>query len=169
MEGEYCTLCGSKLKVKSKNLKICPSCGQYHYLNPKLCNAAIMINEARDEVLLVLRKVDPRAGYWDLPGGFVDIGESLERSLVREIKEEIGITIDNYEYFRSYFDKYQYQKINYHTLSAIFIVKINLDHVEEFISDGEIADIRFFKISEIPYGNISFPSIEQALKDYFQK
>jgi len=57
----------------------------------------------------------------DLPGGFVDKNERLEDALQREVKEELGISIDNWKYLTSQINRYLYKGITYPTCDAIFI------------------------------------------------
>src|SRR5437868_5111404 len=123
MDLVFCTKCGATLKKKSSNLSICSHCGFHAYLNPTPCNGLILYN-TNQEILLVKRSANPYKNYWDLPGGFIELNETLEQSIEREIKEELGIELKNYQYFKSYFDRYLYQTSNYYTLGLIFTAKI---------------------------------------------
>jgi ADP-ribose pyrophosphatase YjhB (NUDIX family) len=67
----------------------CPACGYIHYHNPAPASGVVL--EWRDEILLVRRRFAPRAGYWCLPSGFMEYGETPERTALRELKEETGI------------------------------------------------------------------------------
>jgi 8-oxo-dGTP diphosphatase len=58
--------------------------------------------EGRMELLLILRKNEPYAGTWALPGGFVDMDEDLEDSAKRELCEETGIVLDKMDQFAAY-------------------------------------------------------------------
>ena len=88
---KFCPKCSGDLTRKSENLLVCQKCKFELYLNPKPTNAAILENE-KGEILLVKRKIPPKEGFWDLPGGFVEVGESAEEAIVREVKEELGIS-----------------------------------------------------------------------------
>ena len=62
-------------------------------------DAIIVVNGA---ILLIKRKNEPFKGQWAFPGGFVDYGESAEDAVVREVKEETGISIDSFKQFKTY-------------------------------------------------------------------
>ncbi len=85
MEFKFCPKCGGEVEQKGKNLLVCKSCGFNFYQNPKLCNAVILENPA-GEVLLVKRFMEPRKGFWDLPGGFVDLDETIEKRPPESLK-----------------------------------------------------------------------------------
>ena len=53
------------------------------------------INGDKPEVLLIQRKHDPYAGIWALPGGYVDMDETVEEAIVRELEEETGLKTKN--------------------------------------------------------------------------
>lgn len=165
MEFKFCPKCGGELSRKSENLLVCGSCGFNFYQNPKLCNAVILEN-TRGEILLVKRFQEPKKGFWDLPGGFVESNETLEESARREIKEELGIDLTEIKYLSSHHNKYLYGGVNYDTVSAIFTGKFN---GTEFISDGEISEIKFFTKDEIPWDKIAFEAMVLGLKDYLSK
>ena len=64
-------------------------------------SAAGMLVVRRDRVLLLERAHDPRMGFLDIPGGFVEAGESLEECVVREVEEEVGVRVQNLRYYGS--------------------------------------------------------------------
>jgi ADP-ribose pyrophosphatase YjhB (NUDIX family) len=67
----------------------CPSCGFIWYRNPVPAAGVILVREGA--VLLVKRKYEPRAGWWCLPAGFMEAGETPEQTAVRELQEETGV------------------------------------------------------------------------------
>ena len=76
---------------------MCDRCSWRWYANPKPAAAAIVerpTDEGDVEILLLRRAVEPGAGAWDLPAGYLDPGESFERGAVREAREEAGIEIE---------------------------------------------------------------------------
>jgi thiamine-phosphate diphosphorylase len=89
----YCHVCGTGLTkklIQDHERLFCPKCQYPVYENPIPATAAVVINEDH-EVLLVKRTVEPKAGQWCLPGGFVEMGEAPEFACLRELKEETGL------------------------------------------------------------------------------
>ncbi len=74
----------------------------YAYPRPALTVDAIVMagNKERMSILLIERKKEPFAGMWALPGGFVNMDETLEQACIRELKEETGLTLKSMEQFR---------------------------------------------------------------------
>src|SRR6201999_3588419 len=71
----------------------CPNCGYGAFYNPKPVACAITANPS-NEIILLRRGFQPNRGKWSMPGGFVDLGESVEEAAIRETKEEIGVHIE---------------------------------------------------------------------------
>jgi len=89
----FCSYCGEKLTTKSfqeRHHPYCQTCDRIHYENPFPAVAALVPNQD-DQLLLVKRAVEPAKGKWCLPGGFIEIDESIEEAVLRELKEETGI------------------------------------------------------------------------------
>jgi len=90
---QYCHVCGTGLTkklIEDRERLFCPKCNYPVYENPIPATAAVVINE-NNEILLVKRTVEPKAGQWCLPGGFVEMGEAPEHACLRELKEETGL------------------------------------------------------------------------------
>jgi ADP-ribose pyrophosphatase YjhB (NUDIX family) len=90
----YCPHCATALTSALEGLRprpTCPSCGFIQYLNPPL--AATIILPRGETVLMSRRTIEPRRGYWTLPGGYVELGESAEEAAVREAQEEVGVEV----------------------------------------------------------------------------
>lgn len=90
---KYCHSCGGPLTEKhiEDRLRLfCESCRKPIYENPVPATAAVVLNDKK-QLLLVKRNVEPKAGEWCLPGGFLEMGESPEEGTLRELEEETGI------------------------------------------------------------------------------
>ena len=161
----YCPNCRLLLNNEPPRIANCQHCGFHLYLAPAITNALILENR-QGEILLTKRKLSPKKGYWDLPGGFVNFKETVEESLKREIKEELNLDIKKIIYFGSYWSYYPYKGINYQTLCLVFIASYVGGKIE--IRD-DVIDYRFFSKKDIDFKKISFDDVRNALKDYFKQ
>jgi ADP-ribose pyrophosphatase YjhB (NUDIX family) len=73
---------------------VCPRCGWVHYFAPQVAAVAVVTRAEDDRFLLVKRGEDPGKGLWGLPGGFVEMGETVTQALTREILEETGFVVE---------------------------------------------------------------------------
>lgn len=118
-----------------------------------------IIIEYKGGIILVKRKNQPFG--WALPGGFVDYGESLEESAVREAREETGLDIDIIRQFHTY--SAPDRDPRFHTVTTVYIAK-----AEGNIAAGDDAlDAALFKKDNLP-DNIVFDH-RKILEDYFNK
>lgn len=96
---QYCGRCGTPTVVKSgERARQCPNCGQTHY--PRIAPAVMALVRRGDQLLLARSPHFP-PGMHSALAGFVEPGESLEQCLHREVKEEVGVEVDNLRYFAS--------------------------------------------------------------------
>ena len=102
-----CARCGRPLRRTSgeRPRKItCARCGFLIYDYPRSCAGLVVIKG--DAVLLLRRAHLPRRGCFDVPGGFMEAGESVERAARRELEEETGLTVGRVELLGTYWDRY---------------------------------------------------------------
>src|SRR5680860_1144189 len=117
---KYCPKCGSSEFNKSgeRSLK-CNKCSFHYYINTAAAVAALVVDNI-GKLMLVTRGVEPNYGKLDLPGGFVDPGETLENALQRELFEELGLKINSFEYIGSAPNEYIYSEFSVFTLDMAF-------------------------------------------------
>jgi len=135
----HCPKCGANGSATGARQPFdCPACGFHYYFNPAAAVAAILLGPD-DRALFIRRAKDPGKGKLGLPGGFVDIGESAEAALRREIKEEVNLDVAALEFLCSGPNEYLYQDVNYPVLDLFFVARVNeigavsaLDGVESF-------------------------------------
>ena len=90
---KFCAYCGARLTERvfeERARGYCPGCDSISYENPVPAVAALVMNH-NNQLLLVKRGVEPAKGMWCLPGGFLEIDESIEEAVLRELEEETGI------------------------------------------------------------------------------
>jgi ADP-ribose pyrophosphatase YjhB (NUDIX family) len=91
----YCPRCAAELserEIRGHARLTCPECRYVFYLTPAPVTCVLV--ECDGAILLVRRKYPPREGYWCLPAGFVEVGESPGESAVREVREETGLDVE---------------------------------------------------------------------------
>jgi NADH pyrophosphatase NudC (nudix superfamily) len=160
---KFCPRCGLEFGNDNKDSFLkCGSCGLNFYLNSKPCNGLLLKNED-GEYLLVERSIEPKKGYYDTPGGFVDPGETFEQSAHREIKEELGIKLDDLTYVGSYTDTYIFQEIEYPTLIVVFEAKLNKN--TRLKANDDVASFEFFKLEDFPVERFAFPWMNKMHQD----
>lgn len=101
-----------------------------------------------DKILLIKRRTLPFREYWALPGGRVDPGETVEQTIVREVKEETGLNVTVVSKIGDYHEQGAQGGVEYDYYPACFLVKIADGAIKK--QESEIADIKFFSLSEVP-------------------
>jgi ADP-ribose pyrophosphatase YjhB (NUDIX family) len=134
----------------------CPRCGWTFYDNAVPATAAVI--RGRRGILLTRRARPPYAGTWDLPGGFLEPGETPERGLVRELREELGVRGTPTRLLGFYTD--QYGPGGFPVLAIVYSAR--LGGPPKALSD--VAEIRWFRGDVIPWRDIAFASIRKALR-----
>ena len=96
---QFCGVCGSETSnIEGERAKKCPQCG--HIMFPRI-SPAIMVAVIKDTQILLAKNRMFRQGFYSVLAGFVDPGEQLEECVSREVKEEVGINVNNLRYFGS--------------------------------------------------------------------
>ena len=134
---------------------VCATCGFINYVNPKIVTGSIVRHAGR--ILLCRRAIEPRIGYWTLPAGFMEVGETAEQAAMREAREEANasIVID--------------RLLAVYTIPRIAQVQIMyLAHLEDeaFSPGQESLEVMLAGWDEIPWDDIAFPSVTWALQQY---
>jgi len=162
---KYCPVCGSDhFVVNNFKSKKCEDCGFTYYANPCSATAAFIVNE-NDEMLVVRRAKEPALGTYDLPGGFCDMGETVEEGMRREIKEETGLEVQDIQYLFSSPNVYQYSGMGIHTLDMDYLVRVKggrlaiqaaYDAAEAFLIPINIVNPADFGLTSIRHAVIRF-------------
>ena len=163
---KFCPVCGSpNFEINNIKSKKCKDCGFSYYLNASSATVALIVNE-KDELLVVRRKNDPGKDMLDLPGGFVDMNETGEEAMAREVKEETGLEATEVIYQFSYPNIYLYSGFLVHTLDMFFKVKIkDLSHIEAM---DDAAAYYWIPFSEIDIDKFAFDSIKKGLTRFLR-
>ncbi len=111
--------------------------------SPILAVDAIILDN--NKVLLTKRATYPFVGYWTLPGGHVEYGETTEHALKREMKEELGISVKIKELFGVYSDPKRDPR--HHTVSAVYLCEKNKGKIQ---LNFEASEFKLFSLDELP-------------------
>ena len=156
-----CPSCGFiEFQKYGENARRCRACNYTLYSNPASATAVFLLNE-NNEFLSVKRGREPSLGKWDIPGGFVDVGESLEDSAIREIKEEVDLEIKSLEYLTSFPNDYVYAGIKYATTDAYFISREFEGNIQSAL--GEVSGYSWLDVNEIDRNQLAFSSTKKAV------
>jgi ADP-ribose pyrophosphatase YjhB (NUDIX family) len=156
----FCFRCGAPLVARfqeDRERPTCPNCGFIHYLDPKVA-VAVVLGDA-DGVLLGKRRVDPGAGLWSFPAGYVNRGEVLEEAAVREVLEEVGLTVQLSGIVGVYSELGQ---------PVVLIVYSGEIDIGVPTPDGvEVSEVRRFPLDGLPE-DLAFPHDRRVLEDWKQ-
>lgn len=91
----YCPDCGARLETRIQEERprdYCPACKRFHYQQLKVGAGAVIVSDGR--LLLLQRSAAPFRGSWNLPAGYVEADESPYHAVVREVSEEVGLSVE---------------------------------------------------------------------------
>lgn len=158
---KYCSQCGSTVdhiipEGDNRHRYVCGSCEIIHYQNPRIIAGCLPIFE--DKVLLCKRAIEPRSGYWTLPAGFLENGETTAIGAMRETLEEANATV-------AIDDLYTVFSLP-HISQVYMFFKATMPE-PAFSAGVESLEVKLFEEHEIPWKELSFPVITQTLEHYF--
>lgn len=158
---KFCPRCGSlNLHVKTERSMECPDCGLHWYFNMASAVAGLIFN-ADGKLLMTIRAGEPAKGSLDLPGGFVDMGETAQQALQREILEELQIDAEVGEFIGSFPNQYLFGGVLYETLDLVF--RCNVKDFSTLLAGDDVAGIRFVDINTMDLNTIGLNSIREIV------
>ena len=134
--------------------RVCDTCGFIDYVNPKIVAGSVVTSGKK--ILLCKRAIEPRKGFWTLPAGFMEEGESVEEGAAREAMEEANA------------------KIEIDRLLAVYSVprisQVQVMYRARLVSDvsagPESLEVGLFDWKDIPWKNLAFPTVVWALTHF---
>ena len=158
---KFCSNCGSAVVSKipaGDHLPrfVCEGCSTVHYKNPLLVLGCVPEWEGR--ILLCRRAIEPRLGYWTVPAGFMEIGETMQHAARRECFEEAQAEVEIGS-----------------LLAVVSVTHAGQVHVmfrarllePRFAAGPESLEVGLFEEGAIPWDDLAFPSGEFTLRRYF--
>lgn len=165
---QHCPQCGSTSHSFVNNHKFtCHKCNFEYYHN--MAAAVMCIIKRENKFLFTIRNNEPAKGMLDMPGGFVDPGESAKEAAIRELKEELGLDLgtSDLEMIDTFPNKYKFKDIQYQTLDVIFQINLK-DEVRLKIQDEEISDLLWLTADEVEEEKMGFESSKNVVRKYIK-
>lgn len=158
---KYCSQCGETvaelIPPGDNRLRfVCGQCDTIHYQNPRIVAGCLAVHA--EKVLLCKRAIEPRRGYWTLPAGFMENGETTEQAALRETWEEAKARVQS---------QTLYMLFNLPHINQVYMFfRAELSDLD-FAAGEESLEVRLFHEHEIPWDELAFPTIGKTLKQYF--
>ncbi len=159
---KFCSNCGSAITTRipegdNRERFVCDVCSTIHYQNPRVITGCLPIYE--DKILLCRRAIEPRHGYWTLPAGFMENGETTDAGAKRESWEEARAELTDVELYCIY---------NVPDIDQVFFFyRSYLTGPEAFGVGEESLEVQLFREDEIPWKDLAFYTVYKTLKYYF--
>ncbi|MDR3329556.1 MAG: NUDIX domain-containing protein [Prevotellaceae bacterium] len=158
----YCPYCGSDSfawdGVKSHR---CSRCGRKLYTNAAAATIAV-IGNPQGELLMTRRGREPSQGMLDLPGGFVDTGETAEHGVMREVKEELNVEVSSLQFLGTFTNQYLYGGTVYFTLDLAFACAVR--DLAPLRPADDVSSFVFLALHDIKLEEIAFRSVREVVE-----
>lgn len=160
MERKFCSVCGAAVAVITPEgdhlpRDVCPRCGTVHYDNPRVVVGCVAEHEGR--LLICRRAIEPRRGYWTLPAGFLENGETMADGAARECREEAlaDVEIRNLLLIADI--------VPAHQIHVFFRARLRDG---SFGAGIESLEARLVDPADLPWDELAFPSSRTALEHW---
>ena len=157
----HCRVCGAPTEYRmppddNRDRAVCTVCETVHYENPLNVVGTVPVWEGR--VLLCRRNIEPRRGFWTLPAGFMELGETTEQGAIRETVEEAGAEIELEPLFT--------------VLNVVHVGQVHFYYRARMLSDKldpgpETIEARLFDEAEVPWHELAFKTVRSTLEHFF--
>jgi ADP-ribose pyrophosphatase YjhB (NUDIX family) len=159
---KFCSHCGQPVTLlvpagDQRTRHVCTACGTVHYQNPKIVAGCVPEHEGR--ILLCRRAIEPRLGFWTIPAGFMEKGETTQDAARREAAEEALAEVEIGS-----------------LLAVVHVLHADQVHVmfrahlpyPRFGAGEESLEVTLCEEADIPWKDIAFRSVEFALRRYLE-
>jgi ADP-ribose pyrophosphatase YjhB (NUDIX family) len=159
---KFCPDCGQPVTLRvpegdHRPRHVCTGCGAVHYQNPKIVAGCVPEYEGR--ILLCRRAIEPRHGFWTIPAGFMENGETTQDAARRESVEEALAEVEIGS-----------------LLAVVHVLHADQVHVmfrarlpkPEFGAGAESLEVMLCEEADIPWQDIAFRSVDYALRRYLE-
>lgn len=157
----YCPCCAAPVTLRipegdNRPRHVCDQCGHIHYENPRLVVGCIAEWEGR--ILLCRRAIEPRLGYWTLPAGFMENGETTAEAASRETLEEACavVTVER-----------PFAMVNVAHIDQVHLFFLGRLAQPSYGVGEESLESALFAEEDIPWDDLAFRSVSLSLRHYF--
>ena len=158
---KHCKACGGAVKYlvpadDNRERAVCTVCANVHYENP--LNVVGTLPVWGDQVLLCRRNIEPRHGFWTLPAGFMELGETAAEGALRETIEEAGARVE--------------MQGLYTVLNVVRVGQLHMFYRArlldtDFAPGPETIEAQLFDEADVPWDELAFRTVRETLKRYF--
>ncbi|OBX83781.1 NUDIX hydrolase [Moraxella atlantae] len=157
----YCMQCGHAADRvipagDTRPRLVCPACGYIHYDNPKVINGCVLVHD--NKILLCRRAIEPRRGFWTLPAGFMELGETMRDGGNRECMEEAEAQGENLQLYCLY---------DIPSIGQIHVMFLGTLKNGQFGVGEESLECALFAEQDIPWDDLAFQNVIETLRFYF--
>lgn len=139
---------------EDRERRVCDTCGFVDYVNPRI--VAGVVAHQNGKILLCRRAINPRKGFWTLPAGFMELGESVEDGARREAAEEACAELE----LEGLLALYSIPRIG--QVQLFFRARLT----NQPTPGPESLEVGLFQWDNIPWSELAFPSVKWALDNY---
>jgi ADP-ribose pyrophosphatase YjhB (NUDIX family) len=158
---KFCSDCGNPVALKvppgdTLPRHVCDACHTIHYQNPRMVVGCIV--EWEDRILLCKRAIEPRYGYWTVPAGFMENGETTQQGAARETLEEAKARVEVGPLYALY---------NIPHINQVYILfrarLLDLD----FGAGAETLETKLVAEADVPWDDLAFATVRNTLRHYY--
>jgi ADP-ribose pyrophosphatase YjhB (NUDIX family) len=158
---KYCSHCSAKVSFivptgDNRPRYVCEPCDFIFYENPRIIAGCIPIFEGK--VLLCKRAIEPRLGYWTLPAGFMENGETTQQAALRETYEEAYAKPELGPLFSI---------CNIASANQVHLFYLAQMHTPEYGSGPESLEVELYDEADIPWDDLAFRTVSKTLRRFF--
>lgn len=161
---KFCSNCSAPVRFATpadddRPRYLCDNCGVIHYQNPRIVAGSLPVLGSR--VLLCRRAIAPCQGYWTLPAGYMENGETTCEAAIRETREEACAEIE----VGGLYTLIDLPHIN--QVYMIYLARLEAERAPGFAAGPESLEVRLFEEEEIPWQSLAFSTITRTLEHFF--
>lgn len=157
---KYCSSCGQAVSYKvpsndNRQRYVCDHCDTIHYQNPKVVVGCLPVYDNR--ILLCRRAIEPRKGYWTLPAGFMENGETSQEGAARETLEEACARVSGLELYTLFDLPHISQLYMFYRADLV---------AGRYAAGAETLEADLFRLDQLPWEQFAFPVVTRTLRHF---